>query len=91
MANLRIYNGDAIGQNRLSADWLNRRLASGAEGCGFDPRLAYHFKFGLSLQNTQSSQWGMDNPLFYRLGSRRWKLGSITIKTRTETRTTAMN
>jgi len=41
MANLRIYIGYAIGQNRLSADWLRRRLASGAEGCGFDPRLAY--------------------------------------------------
>ena len=48
MANIRIYNGDAIGQNTLSADWLNRRLASGAEGCGFDPRLAYQLLLAIS-------------------------------------------
>jgi len=52
MANLRIYNGDAIGQNTLSADWLRRRLASGAEGCGFDPRLAYQ-----PSQRSKSADW----------------------------------
>ena len=45
MANIRIYTGDAVGQNELSEDWFRRRLASEAEGCGFDPRLAHHFGF----------------------------------------------
>jgi len=42
MATAGIYNGDALCHNKVSALGLGRRLASGAEGCGFDPRLAYH-------------------------------------------------
>ncbi len=33
--------GDALGRERLVAHWFYRRASSGAEGCGFDPRLAY--------------------------------------------------
>jgi len=59
MANLRIYNGDAIGQNTLSADWLRRRLASGAEGCGFDPRLAYQPRKLSGLPRRSDSEGGL--------------------------------
>ena len=50
MANIRIYTGDAVGQNELSEDWFRRRLASEAEGCGFDPRLAHHLAIQVFLK-----------------------------------------
>jgi hypothetical protein len=59
--------------------------ASGAEGCGFDPRLAYHLSFK-SLNKIRG--FGVICSLS-RLGSRRQELGGLTVKTRTETRTTA--
>ncbi len=37
MANIAVYSGEVIGQIELGGDWLARRRASGAEGCGFDP------------------------------------------------------
>ena len=33
--------GDSVGQKRLVAHWQTVVFSSGAEGCGFDPRLAY--------------------------------------------------
>jgi hypothetical protein len=41
MANIRVYNGEAICQIELSALGLGVVASSGAEGCGFDPRLAH--------------------------------------------------
>ncbi len=64
MANIRIYTGDAIGQNTLSADWLNRRRPPEPKVVGSTPASRTIWGFGLSLQNTQPNQWGMDNPLF---------------------------
>jgi hypothetical protein len=42
MANLRISVGDAIRRKTLMQIDFTVVFASGAEGCGFNPRRAYH-------------------------------------------------